>query len=464
MTMWKPDLAARSGPRYLAIAEALERDIAAGRLAPSTQLPTHRDLALALGVTVGTVSRGYAAAKQRGLITGEVGRGSYVRSAPTRDLPVDFRDMERGLVDFTLNIPPSAEGGAISARAAAALAKIAARTDLDAALGYQPPAGSKRHREAGARWIARTGLAAQAGNVLVCCGAQHAMTVLFSVLTQPGDTVLCEELTYPGMKALANLLHLRLQGIAMDADGVRPDAFASACRTRAARILYCIPTIQNPTTATMSETRRREIAEIATQHGVRIVEDDIHRSMLPDGPPTVTAFAPRLGFYVADTSKSILPGLRISYVLSPPEWVERLTIAVQATTWMASPLSAEIATSWIDDGTVDRIIAERRGEAEARQRIAREILGAFPYLAHPLGYHLWLSLPEPWHTERFVAEARRRGVGVTSAEAFMAGRGVAPSAVRLGLGAARDRAELERGLKVLADLLATPREAYQSIV
>jgi DNA-binding transcriptional MocR family regulator len=449
--MWHPQIAGRSGPRYRAIAEALAEDAARGRLRPGSRLPTHRDLADRLGVTVGTITRAYAEAARRGFVTGEVGRGTFVRR--TAPEPVTFRfapQAEAGLIDMSVNLPPAPPDPAALAQA---LATISARPGLGALLDYAPEGGSPEHRAAGASWIARSGLEVTPDRVLVSSGSQHGMTAVLSALLKPGDLVLTESLTYPGMKALAGLLHLRLQGVAIDEHGLRPDAFRAACRAGQVKALYCVPTLHNPTTAVMPEARRREVVAIARHHDVLIVEDDVHGRLIEGGPPLLAALCPEATVYLSGTAKTLAPGLRIGYILAPKPLVSRLATAIRATTWMAAPLLAEVASVWIHDGTADRILARNRKEAAARHRLALSVLGRFHVQSHPAAHHLWLPLPGSRRSETFTDEARRAGVAVTPAQAFVVGGGAAPRAVRVCLGVARDRTELEAGLKILAGLL-----------
>jgi DNA-binding transcriptional MocR family regulator len=344
------------------------------------------------------------------------------------------------------------------------LASLATRADLGSLLGYPSDGGRLAHREAGAAWIARSGLAAAPENVLVCAGSQHALTVALATLVQPGDLLLAEAVTYPGLKALANLLHVRLEGLPLDRDGLRPDALEEACRRGGVGALYLVPTIQNPTGSVMSEARRREIAAIARAHGLSVIEDDIHALLAPERPAPIAAFAPERTCYLTSTSKTLAPGLRVGYILAPPGEAARLAAGVRATTWGAAPLTAEIVSQWIRDGTADALLAARRGEAAARQALAAEALAGADYEAHPVGYHLWLRLPEPWRSESFVAQVARRGVAVTPAEAFVVGRGAAPHAVRLCLGAPRTRESLARGLRAVADTLAGAPDAGMAMV
>jgi DNA-binding transcriptional MocR family regulator len=459
VTIWLPRLEGRGGPRYRAIADSLGDDIAAGRLAAGARLPTHRWLADQLGVTVGTVTRAYLEAARRGLLSGEVGRGTFVRQAV-----VDDTSGEPVTLDLAHNHPPMPALGPLSDVLQRTLATLAARPDLSSLLGYPADGGRPSHRDAGASWIERSGLRADPESVLVCGGSQHALTTVLATLFQPGDLLLAEAITYPGLKALANLLHIRLEGLPLDRDGLRPDALEDACGRGGARAVYVVPTIQNPTGNVMSEARRLEIAAIARAHGIAIIEDDIHALLPRERPRPIAAFAPERTYYLTSTSKTLAPGLRVGYILAPPGDAARLAAGVRATTWGAAPLMAEVVSAWIRDGTADALLEARRVEASARQALAAEALAGAEYEAHPVGYHLWLHLPEPWRSESFAAQAARRGVTVTPAEAFVVGRGAAPHAVRLCLGAPRSREALTRGLRLVAETLAGAPDAGMAMV
>jgi DNA-binding transcriptional MocR family regulator len=197
---------------------------------------------------------------------------------------------------------------------------------------------------------------------------------------------------------------------------------------------------------------------VAREHGVLILEDDVHGRIPERAPRPLSAFAPELAVYLTGTSKVLAPGLRVGFIAAPEALVDRIAAAIRGTTWMAAPLMAEIATRWIKDGTAEAILKRRRQEAMARHRLAGKVLGRTVGRPHPAAYHLWLGLSKEWRAESFADAARRRGVAVTPASAFATGRTSVPDAVRVCLGAARDRHQLERGLRVLADLLAASPE------
>lgn len=459
--MWRPPLADRPGPRYLAIAAALGEDVASGALAPGSRLPTHRELAERLGVTVGTVSRAYAEAARRGLVTGEVGRGTFVRGRAKEE--ADWERLDAA-IDLAQNHPPEPATQPHCAALAASLDALAGQARFGRLLDYPAAGGNAADREAGAAWVGRAGVSAAAEQVLVCTGSQHGLAVVLATLLQPGDLLLTESLTYAGLKSVAGLLHLRVAGLPIDARGLQPEAFEDACRKKNARALYLIPTLHNPTTAIMPLERRREIAAIAERHGVAIVEDDVHGLLPEERPIPVAALAPERTYFLTSTSKTLAPGLRVAYVLAPVGMVPRLTDSLRATTWAVAPLTAAIASSWITSGTADAILAARRGEARARQVLAREVLDDADLETQPEAYYLWLRLPEPWRRDTFAAVLRARGVEVTPADAFAVGRGPAPHAVRLCIGAARSRDALRRGLGLVADVLHGAGEAGGAVV
>jgi DNA-binding transcriptional MocR family regulator len=455
MTMWQPELARGAGPLYRAIAEALAEDISEGRLVIGQRLPTHRDLARRLGVTIGTVTRAYAEAERRGLVAATVGRGTFVK-APAMPAPRP-EPADDGIIDLRSNYPALA---ASTEALSEVLGAVSRERDLQELLRYHEHAGLSRHRAAGAQLIARSGLALAPDRILVTAGGQHAIMVALLTVAQAGEVVLTEQLTYHNFKAAALRLGLRVHGVALDEEGLIPEAFEEACRTLAPRALYCTPTLQNPTAAIMSEARRIRIAEIAAAHGVIIIEDDILGFLAPEQRP-LAAFAPGPACYLSSVSKCLAPGLRLGFLAVPEGQAARFADAIRITSWMAPPLAGEIVCRWIEDGTAERLIAAQRAEAAARMRIAQGRLAELMGPAHPTTSHLWLKLPAPLRADRLQQEALSAGVAVTTGAPF-AVDGPAPEAIRVCLGAAPTRELLDKALGTLAMLLRSARSAPDS--
>ena len=463
MTNWQPDIALRPGPRYRAIADAIADAIRGGSLPMGTRLPTHRDLAWRLRVTVGTVSRAYAEAERRGLISGEVGRGTFVRG--TGGAPSSHRIQPKphrpDIINFSLNRPYAPSEAPAMARA---LQQLAAEPTLDTLIDYQPHAGRPDDRAAGAHWIERTsGFAARSEQVVVTSGGQGAMLATLAATTEPGDTLAVEALTYPGIRAVTNLLRLKLAPIELDEAGMVPAALAAACRSNRVRAAYVLPTLQNPTTASMPIERRRALGEIAREHDLVLIEDDIYSFLMPEPLPPLVEFAPDHAFYITATSKSLVPGLRVGYAHCPPALVDRVVATIHAMTYCVPPAMVWIATRWIEDGTAAQLVAEKRAETARRQEIVSRLFAAERIDRDPAAAHFWLTLPEEWRAEDFTVAAERRGVSITPAAAFAAAR-QAPNAVRICIGAPATAADVESGLTRLADLLAARPDAYLSVV
>jgi DNA-binding transcriptional MocR family regulator len=456
MTIRIPPRGQRSGPIYQSIADQIGREIETGHLRPGSRLPTQRSLAKSLGVTLTTVTRAYDEAQRRGLLTGEVGRGTFVRPAT-----FELEGTDHGVLNLATNallpLPYSEE---LADRLAAAIPRSAAAR----VFAYQPNAGARHNRAAGSAWIAGTGLDAPVDRIVLTCGGQHAILLSLMAVANPGDEILVEEFTYPGITDLAAHLHLRLRTVALDKDGIRPDALDEACRTGKPAALYCMASFQNPTASLMPETRRREIADIAIRHQLTVIEDDVYGFLATGTKPLSSLLPEPQSFFITSTSKSIAPGIRIGYLLAPSGMIEKLSLAVLRTMVNAPPAMAELATSLITEGVAGRIVEWKRKEIAARQEIAVRVLQDLKLQTHPQSPHLWVHLPAPWQAEEFVTRARHRGIQLTGADCFAVGHETDVQAIRIALGPPPTRAALEDGLTELVRILQRVPEASELVV
>lgn len=457
--IWTPSVDRNAGPLYLSIADALAADVAAGTLSSGVRLPTQRALAEVLGIDFTTVSRAYAEAQRRGLVEGRVGQGTYVR-ANRSSLP---QASPTGIVDMSMNLPPSFQDATLIARMWDGIAELQTEGGLDLLLRYQEAGGTRHDRAAGALWLAPRLGDVPVERLLVCPGAQGALLAVLSVLAAPGDTVCAEALTYPGFRSLAANRGVDLVGVPMDGEGPDPYAFEQICQQRAPKAMFCNPTLHNPTTRTQPLSRRKALIDIARRYGVPIIEDDAYGA-LPDNPvKPLAALAPDIVYHIAGLAKCIAPALRISYLVTPDaRTATRCAGAIRATASMASPLTAAISSRWINDGTAVAVLAAIRAETAHRQAVAKKILPSELVAADPQGYHLWLTIPEPWTRGEFAARLRAAGTGVVGSDAFALTS--PPEAVRLSLGAACSANELENSLQIAADLLAEPPMVSSMVV
>ncbi len=462
---WLPTLSDRAGPAYQRILDALAADIAAGRLRRGQQLPTHRALAKALGIDVTTVTRAYREAQSRGLTEARVGQGTFIADAPQLTGTTPARIPAHLDFDLSMNLPPHPPEADLEGRIARGIAALEREHGFSAYLNYAESGGSLHDRGVAAEWLRPRIAEANADRLAICPGTQAALCAALLALTAPGDVVLTDRLTYPGIKAAAAHARVRLVGVAMDDSGMVPDALRIALQRHAPRLLYLVPTIQNPTTTTMPPSRRAEIAEIVAVHDLILIEDDAYGLLAPEHVPFATLIPART-IYAASLSKCISPGLRIAFLAAPDAGVNaRITASLRAMLQMPVPLITALVTRWLGDGSADAMIAAVRDEAAARQKMAARALTGFEFAAHRNGHHMWLQVPPAWDRAEFAQQARANGLAAVASDAFTVADGsdTPPHAVRLALGSARNRAELSHALDRLANALRLPPPTAQVV-
>jgi len=448
---WSAALQKSGQPAYLALADAIADDMRSGRLAAGARLPPLRSLAQQLDLNFTTVARGYAEAQRRGLIDSKAGHGTFIRAVlpPKSGRTRGFSD----LLDMTMNLPPEPRDTALLQKMRQGLARMQEQADLRSLLRYQDFGGSAEDRLAGACWLDRILPDLGPDRVLVCPGAQGALLGVMSMLARPGDVICTEAVTYPGIKALAAQLGVRLHGLPADDEGIDPQAFAAACGAHAPKALYCNPTLLNPTTAIYSQARRVAIADIARRYGVPIIEDDAYGLLVPNAPVPLARLVPELTFYISGLAKCVGAGLRIAYLVAPDaRQTLRLMPPLRATTIMASPFNCALSTLWINDGTADAALAAIRKASHVRQDDAAQLLPRAQYVSKPDAFHLWLSVPPPWNRLAFAEHLRSNGVGVVASDAFTVS-GTPPEAVRVCMGGAADRTDCRHMLELIAEAL-----------
>lgn len=419
--------------RYKSLVDALAADIRSGRLLPGTRLPTHRQLAATEGLALVTASRVYAELEAMGLVSGETGRGTFVRETSLPPgLGIDQKNVAVGMTDLNFNYP-SLPGQAELLRNA--LRQLASGGDLESLLRYQPHAGRLHERASVARHLLARGLTVDAEQVLMVSGAQHGLAVTMMALLQPGDVIAADALTYSGFIVLAEALHLEIVPIPVTEQGPDLEALDSLCRTRRVRAVYSMPTLHNPLGWVMSADQRDLLVTIARKHDLLIIEDAAYAFLAENPPAPIAQLAPERTVYVSGLSKSVATGLRVGFVAAPAEKVPALERTIRATTWNTPGVLTAIASTWLDDGTVMQLEAEKRRDAQARQTMAAEVLAGLPSIRHPSSYFLWLPLSEDARADQIAAALLREKVAVSTAEPFATSAHV-PHAIRLALGSA----------------------------
>ena len=417
--------------RYKDVVDTLAAGIRAGKIPPGTRLPTHRELAAQEGLALVTATRVYAELAAMGLVSGEAGRGTFVResSLSPRD-DFDQRAFADDVVDLNFNYPSLPDQADLLRNALRALASSG---DLEALLRYQSHGGRPHERASVAIHLEQRGLSVPADRVLIVSGAQHGLAVAALAMLKPGDVIAVDALTYPGFKVLAQVHRLELAPIPATSDGPDLDALAELCTSRRVRAVYTMPTLNNPLGWVTPQRSRERLVAIAREHGLLIIEDAAYAYLVNEPPPPLAALAPESTIYVSGLSKNVATGLRFGFVSAPKHFIEALTRVIRATTWNTPALMTAIATGWLNDDTVARLEAQKRADALRRQAIAREVLDGLEYVGHPSSYFLWLPLPSEIRADQVAAALMRENVSVSTAEPFATTKHP-PHALRLALG------------------------------
>ncbi|RCG28543.1 PLP-dependent aminotransferase family protein [Sphaerisporangium album] len=440
---------------YRRIADTVAAEIATGRLRPGDRLPPQRAFARRRGIAGSTAARVYRELARRGLVVGEVGRGTFVRAG---ERPTGHALVEPGgaRVDLELNYPVVAEQPALLAEG---LGRLTRPDVLAASLLPVGPSGTAEAREVAARLLARGGWEPDPARVLFAGNGRQAIAGALAALVPAGGRLGVEALTYPMVKAIAARLGVTLVPLATDEAGVRPDALAAAHRGAPLRAVYLQSAVHNPMAVTMPARRRAEIADTLRDLGLYAVEDAVWAFLREGDWPPIAALAPERTVLVDSLSKRLAPGLTVGFALTPPEQAASVAAALRSGAWTATGFALEAATHWMAGGTVAAVERAKRRDAGERQRVAAACLAGFATRADPQSYFRWWELPEPWRAETFVAAAARRGIAVTPAASFAVAARSAPPAVRVGL-ASPTIAVLTRALDTLAALARrTPEDA-----
>lgn len=434
--------------RYKEVVDRLASDIRAGRLRPGTRLPTHRDLAASEGLALATATRVYAELQVMGLVSGESGRGTFVKEALPRGHGIDLRAWNDDTTELTFN-SPTLPGQSDLYRTA--LRRLAAKGDADALLRYRPHGGSDAERAVAAAHMAARGVPASADSTLLVSGAQHGLTIAAMALFEPGDVVAVDALTYPGFKLAAEFSRLELAPVPATPDGMDLDALADLCRRRRVRAVYTMATLHNPLGWVASDAWREALAAIIRRHALILIEDGAYAFLAEHAPPPLAAKVPEATVYVSSLSKSVATGLRVGAISAPPAWVPKLERAIRATTWNTPATMTAIVCGWIEDGTVARLEAEKRRDAAQRQRIAAEILGGLGPVSHPTSYFVWLPLAQEVRADAIAMALMRERISVSTAHPFAVTH--VPHAIRLALGSV-GLDDLRRSLTAVARVIA----------
>ncbi|MEO1988420.1 MAG: PLP-dependent aminotransferase family protein [Martelella sp.] len=461
MTKWRPNPRLIKRPAYLSIAEQIAAAVRSGLLIDGMRLPPQREMAADLKVSVQTISRAYEELTRRGMVVGEVGRGSYIKAEPVAPERPYLTEGGSGVIDLSI-LKPVCESRSL-AKFRAAFADLGATMPPELAFSMMPNALFQRYRMAGVNWLAACGLKAPAHGVTVTNGSSDAMTAAFMSVVPAGGSLAVEALTHPMVRPLAGYLGIDLEGVEVDGEGIVPAALEAVAGRKRLRAIFLQPSAAGPQALVMSAPRRRAIAAIARRLDLAIIENDVLGPLVENRPPPVAAFAPERTIYMTDLSKNTIPGLRCGFVAAPDRFAAAVSNRYLAANWVATPVMAEIASRWILDGTAIELVNWQRQALMRRRAIAEKALAGIACRMTPGALHVWIPLPEGLTEAAMVERAKGRGVAVAAGSSFHVGRAAAPQAIRVAL-AASSELELASSLSLVAAILKGERQLPKPVM
>lgn len=445
---WKPEKEQLTSPKYRALADLLTDDILTGKLPPHTKLPPQRELADYLDLNLSTITRAFQLCTQKGLLYGITGRGTFVSPNAAIDIAIADEKEEASYIEMGIIKPLDA----FNTETYAVMEQVLQRGGT-ALLDYSYPMGTPYQRAAAQKWLEHFSMDVSLSNIAITAGAQNALAILLLTLFRPGDKIATDHYTYANFIELANLMQIRLVPISGDKEGMLPDVLENHCRLQQLNGIYLVPNYHNPTGHIMSQSRKEALAVIIRKYALLAIEDDIYGFLLEKPSLPLAHFAPDHTCYICSLSKSICSGLRIAYLTFPTRFAADIRRGIYNVNVKTPSLNSETAGELIYSGIAKKIIAQKRMEAAARSEICKDF---FPEIAkNPLGFSLWLPLPERFQQTDFEHLAQKKGISVCHSHRFLVGEADAQQYLRIALSSPDTKEELAKGLSILRDLFAS---------
>lgn len=441
---WRPKIEKNEAPMYLAIAEALEHDIRSGVLPPNEKLPPQRELADFLDVNLSTVARAFKLCGTKGLISGSIGRGTFVSADAKANRPM-FEQQYPGCIDMGASHPLYTQNKHV----AEMLRKMVRKQDMERILRYSGMTGTPSQLRNAEAWLNRFGVETEGREIFIASGLQNSLAILLASLFRYGDKIITNSVIYPGMKQAANLLGIQLLPLA---DGTKEIDWGYAeklCRLERVKGIYIMPDCQNPTAQTMGKEERRRAAAFIRKNRLICLEEGTYTFLENGRYPAVCNFAPEQTVYIAPVSNSICAGLRLAFLLVPGAFREQVWRGISNINVMSSPIERELVSQMISAGTAERIATEKTKEIRRRNQILEGVLRAD---GSRNSQFRWLCLPKGTDSMKVEQELAEQGLLVFGGNRFSVGnRDVA--ALRLAICTPENEEELKRGLEILRDYL-----------
>ena len=445
---WTPDKSKIKRPFYLTLANALEADIISGKLASGTKLPPQRELADYLDLNFTTVTCAYNLCRERKLIYGVTGKGTFVSPLPGKKIvPQAGRSpkiIELGLLKgFDQIKAPIIE----------ASVNVLKKGYIEELYSYTEVAGHLHQRAAGAHWMKQMDVHTDSEHTAIFSGAQNIISAAMLSLFKIGDKIAIDEFTYSNLIGTAHLSHIRLIPVKGDADGMIPEELEKICRKEGINGIFLMPNCANPTTCTIPETRKDELASVIARHKLILLEDD-NTGIPQHGSNHYRSMFSRLPeqtIYICNSTMALCNGLRVAFAAFPECFRVQLLNALFYLNIKTSSLDAEIMTELILSGKAAKILEQKAELARERNRIFDK---CFPEAVKPgssAAFFRWLPIPKLAMDEMEIERRLlQQDVSVYCSYRFTVSR-TQNSFMRIAISSPADTGQLEKGCAIIKE-------------
>ena len=444
---WKPDKNKLSSPYYLALAQDLEKKILSGELRPGTKLPPQRELADFLELNYTTITRVYNLCKEKGLVYGRTGSGTFVAAVKEKDSTINF------LAGKAIEMGGITCFGENTELIEQATRNVLQKSYLHTLYDYSFPLGQPHQLAAAVSWLEMLNVHCDASHLAITTGSQNALTIALMALFAPGACIAVEKYTYANFIELAKILHLVLVPIDGDGQGMLPEALEHQCKLQKLSGIYLMPSCSNPSTIALSQKSREKLAEVIRTNRLLLIEDDISSWLYAAAGETMpTSFFDLLAgnsVYVCGMTKSLCAGLRIAYMAFGDSLQERILHCRDNTNLKTSALDAEIITELLLTGAAQKIIKRKLALTQKACNIYSRYFNTTEAGARELSYYKWLPLPRKISMSVIEDDLLRRGVHVYHSSRFAITPVPQQDYLRLSLCSAGDLHRLEQGIQIV---------------